>query len=81
MQITLDVPDEMAEAAKQRGLSVEAYAEQILREGIDHSIAGQQNARTAEEIRAWLDELAQFSDKIPPLPRHISREWFYQDHD
>jgi hypothetical protein len=35
---------------------------------------------TPEEIRAWLNELAQFSDKIPPLPNVISREWLYQDH-
>jgi hypothetical protein len=37
--------------------------------------------RTPEEIRAWLDSLAQFSDKIAPLPETISREWIYQDHD
>jgi len=37
--------------------------------------------RTQEEIRIWLDSLAQFSDKIPPLPETISREWLYQDHD
>jgi hypothetical protein len=38
-------------------------------------------ARTPEQIRAWLDALAQFSDKIPPLPETISREWIYQDHE
>jgi hypothetical protein len=37
--------------------------------------------RTPEEIRAWLDSLAQFSDKIPLLPDTLSREWIYQDHD
>jgi hypothetical protein len=37
--------------------------------------------RTADEIRIWLDSLAQFSDKIPPLPETISRDWLYQDHD
>ena len=37
--------------------------------------------QTPEQIRAWLDSLAQFSDKIPPLPETISREWIYQDHD
>jgi hypothetical protein len=34
-----------------------------------------------KEIRAWLDSLCQFSEKIPPLPEHISREWLYQDRD
>ncbi len=35
-----------------------------------------------EEIRAWLDESAQFSDKIPPMPSEtFSREMIYQNHD
>jgi hypothetical protein len=37
--------------------------------------------KSPEQIRAWLDSLAQFSDKIPPLPETISRSWIYQDHD
>ena len=37
--------------------------------------------RTREEIRDWLDELAYFSDKIPPRPGEtFSREMIYQDH-
>jgi hypothetical protein len=39
-------------------------------------------ARTPEETRAWLDELAALSDKIPPRPgESFSREMIYQDHD
>lgn len=38
-------------------------------------------SRTSEEIRAWLDELAAFSDRIPPRPGEtFSREMIYQDH-
>jgi hypothetical protein len=38
-------------------------------------------ARTPEEIRAWLDELAALSDRIPPRPgESFSREMIYQDH-
>jgi hypothetical protein len=38
--------------------------------------------RTAEEVRAWLDQLASLSDKIPPQPgERFSREMIYQDHD
>ena len=38
--------------------------------------------RTPEEIRGWLDELACFSDKIPPQPGEtFSREMIYQDHE
>jgi hypothetical protein len=37
--------------------------------------------RSPEEIREWLDSLAQFSDKIPLLPENITRDWIYQDHN
>jgi hypothetical protein len=78
MEITVNIPDELAAQAQSRGLKPEAYVEEILaRQVAAHS--GQ--SRTPEEIRAWLDSLAQFSDKIPPLPDTISREWIYQDHD
>jgi hypothetical protein len=34
-----------------------------------------------EEVRAWLDELAALSNKIPPRPgESFSREMIYQDH-
>jgi hypothetical protein len=35
-----------------------------------------------EEFQAALDRMAQFSDKIPPMPGEtFSREMIYQDHD
>jgi hypothetical protein len=37
--------------------------------------------RSPEEVRAWLDELASLSDRIPPRPGEtFSREMIYQDH-
>jgi post-segregation antitoxin (ccd killing protein) len=81
MQIKVNVPDELAEQARARGLQPEAYVEQILaREVVTQSTVDRQ-ARTPEELRAWLDSVAQFSHKIPPLPETISREWIYQDHN
>jgi hypothetical protein len=39
-------------------------------------------SRKSEEVRAWLDSLTQFSDKIPQLPDEaFTRESFYQDHE
>ena len=46
-----------------------------------YNIAPTRQLRTPEEIRAWLDSLAQFSDKIPSVPETVSREWLYQDYD
>jgi post-segregation antitoxin (ccd killing protein) len=80
MVVTVNIPDELAAAAKARGLSLEAYVQEILAQELARPTETHQ-PRTPEEIRAWLDSLAQFSDKIPPLPETISRDWLYQDHD
>ena len=80
MVVTINIPDELAAAAKARGVSLEAYVQEILVQQFARPAETPQ-PRTQEEIRAWLDSLAQFSDKIPPLPETISREWLYQDHD
>lgn len=80
MVVTVNIPDEFAAQAKARGLSLEAYVQEILAEQLARPVQTQQ-PRTQEEIRIWLDSLARFSDKIPPLPETISREWLYQDHD
>ena len=80
MVVTVNIPDELAAAAKTRGLSLEAYVQEILALQLAPAAETRQ-PRTPEQIRAWLDSLAQFSDKIPALPETISREWLYQDHD
>ncbi len=81
MEIRVNIPDELAAQARARGLQPEAYVEEILAQQVGAQAAGGRQLRAPEEIRAWLDSLAQFSDKIPPLPETISREWIYQDHD
>lgn len=79
MEIRVNVPDELATQAQTRGVRVETYVEELLAEKL--AAAEGRQLRTPEQIRAWLDTLAQFSDKIPPMPDTISREWIYQDHD
>jgi hypothetical protein len=81
MEIRINIPDELAAQAQARGMRPEAYAEEILARQAKAGSAEARPPRTSEEIRAWLDSLAQFSSKIPPLPRNISREWIYEDHD
>ena len=81
MKIRVKVPDELAARANALGLALEAYVEQILMEQIAGPKAESPAPRSQQEIRAWLDSLAQFSDKIPLLPENITREWIYQDHD
>jgi hypothetical protein len=80
MEITLKIPDELAAQARARGLKLEVYIQEILTQQLG-APSGTRRLRAPEEIRSWLDSLAQFSDKIPPLPETISREWIYQDHN
>jgi hypothetical protein len=81
MEIRVNVPDELAMQAQARGVPVEAYVEELLARQVGPRPAGGGQSRTPEQVRAWLDSLAQFSDKIPAMPDTISREWIYQDHD
>jgi hypothetical protein len=81
MKVTVKIPDEIAARAKARGVQLEEYIEEILAQQLEAQPAGNSRPKTPAEIRAWLDSLAQFSDKIPPLPETISREWIYQEHD
>jgi len=80
MQITVNIPDELANEAKSRGIAVEKYVEQVLQQRIpSESTAGP--ARSGTAAGDWIESMARYSDKIPPLPDVISREWLYQDHD
>jgi hypothetical protein len=81
MVITLKIPDEIAGRAKARGLAVEEYIEEILAQQLEAQPPTNRRLQTPAEIRVWLDSLAQYSEKIPPLPETISREWIYQEHD
>ena len=79
MQITVNIPDALAAEAQARGVKLETYVEQVLADRVSETVT--RPIRSRQEVRLWLDSLAQFSDKIPPLPETISREWLYQEHD
>jgi len=81
VEVTVKIPDELAARAKSRGLRVEDYVAELLAEQVEPRHVDGSTARTPEQIRAWLDSLAQFSDKIPPVPENITRDWIYQDHN
>ncbi len=82
MQVTLDIPDEVAAQAKARGIPVEAYVQSSVTQAALQTSEMARRKMTDEEVQAWFDELTQFSDKIPPLPGEtFSRETIYQDRD
>jgi hypothetical protein len=82
MQVTLEIPDEVAAQAKARGVPVEAFVQSLVKEAALPTSEMARRKMTDQEIQAWLAELTQFSDKIPPMPGEtFSREMIYQDHD
>jgi hypothetical protein len=66
---------------KPRAVPLETYVDEILAQQATAASAKTPRVRTPEQIREWLDSLAQLSDKIPALPDAISHEWIYQDHE
>lgn len=81
MQVTVTIPDELATQVQSRGLTLQSYVEGLLAEQASRKTVARHEL-SLEEFDASLDELAQYSDKIPSLPDPaLSRESFYQDHD
>lgn len=81
MQVTVNIPDELAAQVQSRGLTPQSYVERLLTEQVlQRSVSSPK--LSLEEFDASLGELARYSDKIPFLPdAALSRESFYQDHD
>jgi hypothetical protein len=84
MSIIIDIkPEVQAELSRQaaaHGIDIGAYAASLLEEAA-HVPAGSK-ALSESQLGRTLQELAQFSHKIPTLPDEpFSRESLYQDHD
>jgi plasmid stability protein len=82
--ITLDIrPEIQAELARQaavHGRALEAHAVSLLEEAVQPGHPSKPLSQS--ELDRTLQELAQFSHKIPLLPNEaFSRESLYRDHD
>jgi hypothetical protein len=83
MPIVINVkPEVQAELARQatvHGVQLESYAAALLEEAAH---TGRAKPLTKDELDRTIEELAQFSHKIPLLPDEaFSRESLYRDHD
>ncbi len=66
-------------AAQAHGLSVEEYAESLLREALTLQSEGSGQLSVAD-VRGMLEAIAEGSDKLPKLPTTaFTRESFYED--
>jgi hypothetical protein len=81
VEINPEVQAQLARQAEARGMDVPAYAATLLEEAA-HLPPGGWKRLSHDRLQKTLDEMAQFSYKIPSLPDEaFSRESLYQDHD
>lgn len=79
INITPRVQAELARQAASHGMDLEVYAAKVLEEAVR---GPQRRDLSQEEFEESLNRMAQFSDKIPPIPDDaLSREDIYRDHD
>lgn len=84
IEVKPEVQAELAAQAKAHGMDVLRYAASLLEKAVAPPVecAAGKSKTSREEIRAWLNSMAEFSDRIPPMPGEtFSREMIYQDHD
>jgi hypothetical protein len=87
MQITVEIPDELAAQVEARGLTLENYVRNLVNNAAIKDAAREAPlplppAKPNIDMKTFLREMATYSDKIPQLPDEaFTRESFYQDHD
>jgi hypothetical protein len=77
MQITVNIPERIADEARAQGVAVEEFVERLLSEESVEAMP----MRDKAEVEGWLKSLVIEHDHLPPLPETITREWIYGDHD
>jgi hypothetical protein len=84
MQVTVDIPDELAAQAQARGLTLESYVRSLIDAAAGSSLLPLPPPHHYPRIdtETFLRNMAKYSEKIPQLPDEaFTRESFYQDHD
>ena len=80
VEIRPEVQAELSRQAAAHGVDIGAYAATLLEEAA-HVPAGSKTL-SQSQLDNTLEELAQFSHKVPSLPDEaFSRETMYRDHD
>jgi hypothetical protein len=82
MQVTVDIPDELAAQAQARGMTPELYVRSLIDAAAHTGPLPLPPHRPSIDTETFLREIAKYSEKIPQLPDEaFTRESFYQDHD
>ena len=82
MEITVNIPDEVAEKARALGMTPESYVEGLVHlEKPEETLTLSVEERVAD-MKRFIEELSAHSENIPVLPDYaFTRESFYNDHD
>jgi len=82
MQITVEIPDELAAKVQARGLTPESYVLGLIQDAERRVPVPLHLREPRMSIEEFLEAMAAHSDNIPVLPdKAFTRESFYQDHD
>jgi hypothetical protein len=82
VELKPEIEARLVAEARANGVELSVYAGAVIERAYLSGNGARKPPRNPEEVRAWLDSLAQFSDKIPQLPEEaFKRESFYQDSD
>jgi hypothetical protein len=82
VELKPEIEAQLVADAHARGVEPSVYAGSMIERVYLRANGPRRLSRNPEEVRAWLDSLTQFSDKIPQLPDEaFTRDSFYQDHE
>ena len=86
MTLTLEIPPdvqrELARETEALGIAIPALAVRLLEEAVSRHGARAARGRSVEQIREWIESLAEFSDQIPATSgATLRRDAMYSDHD
>ncbi|HEY4354239.1 MAG TPA: hypothetical protein VGN16_00715 [Acidobacteriaceae bacterium] len=82
VELRPEIEAQLVADAHAEGVEPSVYAGSMIERAYIHANGTSRPSRKPEEVRAWLDSLAQFSDKIPQLADEaFTRQSFYQDHE
>ncbi len=82
MQITVEIPEELAAQVKARGLNPESYVIGLIEDAVRTTATVSARAEVRMDMEEFIRKMAANSEKIPQLPDEaFTRESFYRDHD
>lgn len=82
IELRPEIEAQLVAEAHAKGVDPSVYAGSMIERVYLLANGTRRPLRNPQEVRAWLDSLSQFSDKIPQLPDEaFSRESFYQGNE